>query len=132
MKKYFLFIFLVLTFIYKPGSSFASGNTSNYMFLKKNMTGGSTDLTSDVVSTFNSVAPFKYYTLAVSNTASGTTFDVRLEGSLDKVVWTTVLITNSSSGTISNMTPMPFMYLRVRANSLTTAKDITASAVGVM
>jgi len=111
-----------------------TGNIRGWAYIKQNMVGNQPSITSTPVSTFNSVSPFKYYSLAV-NSVGSPSWDVRLEGSNDAVAWTTILLnsstTHSAGAPIFQSSAMPALYLRVRAASLTLAGQITATAIGV-
>ncbi len=84
---------------------------------------------SPTAGTWNAVAPPKYFSMAVTTTASG--FQVRLEGSLDNSNWSTIAVTNSAIGMIPNVVPIPSLYFRIRAATIAANTSVTATAIGV-
>jgi hypothetical protein len=75
------------------------------------------------------VSPPQFYTLGVTTTATG--FVVRLQGSLDNVNWADVAITDTGVGNISNTSPRPMLYLRLRATTIAANTAVTATAIAV-
>lgn len=84
--------------------------------------------TAVTVNAFNAVNLPKWYSMSVTGTA--TPFQVRLEGSLDKCNWSTIAITSSGVGVVSNINPAPMLYFRMRASNIQAGSQITATAVG--
>lgn len=79
--------------------------------------------------------PFKAYALQVKGTgAAATSWDVRLEGSLDGTNWQQILQHNATDGSVvwSNANVMPCTYIRTRCAAVTLggATNIVAKAIG--
>jgi hypothetical protein len=115
----------------------AQTNSRNWVNINQAMVGGTaSSMTSSPFSAFNSVSPFKYYSLAVGiNGVTTTPWTVNLDGSNDGAAWTTLLTNTSalspSGGVVFQSNAEPVLYLRVSSPRLGTGNQITATAVGV-
>lgn len=124
MIKYILWF--TLAFTLNPTYTHAAGQSYNFQYLNGVM-GVNQAVT---MSAWNGFSLPKYYSMSVSGTAA--TFQVNLEGSLDSRAWTTIAITNSALGMISNTSPIPAIYFRMRATAIASnGGNITGTAVGV-
>jgi hypothetical protein len=128
------FIILVLV---GGSSASAQTNSRNWVNIQQAMIGGTaSSMTSSAFSAFNSVSPFKYYSLAVGlNGVTTSAWTVNLDGSNDGAAWTTLLTNTSvlspSGGVVFQSNAQPVLYLRVSSTRLGTGNQITATAVGV-
>lgn len=107
-----------------PGTQFQS---RSFQYLAAEMTAVSPSPVT--VSCWNAAVPPKYFTLSVTTQATG--WVALLEGSLDNAKWTTLAVTNSAVGSVSNSVPFPALYLRTRANVIGSTSTITGTAIGV-
>ena len=104
-------------------------NSSNWQYLSYPLVGGTTT-TSPTMVAFNGMNPPKWFSLSVTSTA-GSAIQVALEGSVNNVSWRQIAVTSSALGAISNTVPLPSIYLRLRAITLSNNVTITPTAVGV-
>lgn len=115
----------------------AQTNSRNWVNIQQAMVGGTaSSMTTTAFSAFNSVSPFKYYSLQVSlNGVTTTPWTVNLDGSNDGAVWTTIATNtsalNPSGGIVFQSNAEPALYLRLSSTRLGTGNQITATAVGV-
>lgn len=79
---------------------------------------------------FNALGAPKWYSMGITRTVLGTPTQVRLEGSLDNVNWSTIAVTSSVLGFVSNTEPHPAIYMRLRANGIANNVYVTATAIG--
>lgn len=101
---------------------------NNYQYLTGTLT--PSQLTSIyTVNAINAENPPKYFTLAVTTTATG--FLIRLEGSLDNSNWYDLAVTNNAIGAQTNTVPRPSLYFRMRADSIAANTTVTGTAIGV-
>lgn len=132
MRHAFKWLSVALLFC---ASAHAQYNSRNWVNIQQQMTGAQPSMTSTPVSNFNALWPFKYYSLAVVTASGSPSWDVRLEGSNDGYYWSTLLInssvTHSAGGPVFLSNASPALYLRVKAHSLTSGAQVTATAVGV-
>ncbi len=118
--------------------AYAQSNSRNWVNLSQQMTGGTNStLTTTAFSAFNSLWPFKYYSLAVSSQITNTVWTVNLDGSNDLISWTT-LVTNKSTtnlggsgGVAFQSSAEPVLYLRLSPTQIGSGNIITATAIGV-
>lgn len=78
---------------------------------------------------WNAMAPPKQYSMSAATTATG--WQVELEGSLDNSNWSRIAITTSATGMVSNVNPIPALYFRMRASTISANTSVTATAIGV-
>jgi hypothetical protein len=86
---------IILLFLMLTTTTYAAQNSRDWMYLSQNLVGGSV-LSSPSFSAFNSVTPFKYYSVAVTYASSSdAAWKVSLEGSLDNLNWTQLMTSNN-------------------------------------
>jgi hypothetical protein len=134
MKNYSVLLFLGISFFFLKNVN-AQSNSRNWVNIQQQMVGAQPSMTSAAFSAFNSVSPFKYYSLAVATEVTTTAWSVSLEGSNDQMYWGTIVSNNSGAhpggGIEFQSSAQPALYLRVRATTLGSGQKITATAVGV-
>jgi hypothetical protein len=94
-------------------------------------------VTGDGVVVNSSKLPRKYYTLVVKKTGAVTSWDVRLEGSLDNVKYTQILQHTNTTGdgvAISLNLATPYLYFKTRCAGLVlgAGTNIIADSLGVI
>lgn len=121
---------LMIFFVSKANAQVSPGaNSRSFQYVTGVLTSTNRSV-SPTAGMWNMEAPPKYYTLAVTTTASSS-YVVRLEGSLDNSSWANILITNTVIGMASNPLPIPALYLRLRATTVAAGASVTATAIGV-
>lgn len=125
---------LLLIFCLFASTAYAQNkNSYSYAYLQDSLT--ATGSAGAVANNFSSSAPFKYFSLAVAPSAGSGAWSVILQGSLDNLNWTNIVVNSSvtsSAGIIaSNSSPVPALFLRTYANSLANGLTVTATAIGV-
>lgn len=127
-------IFFLTAFCLIGSASYAQ-NKNSYSFAYLNDSLTLTGSAGAVQSNFNSSAPFKYFSLAVNPTQGSGAWSVALQGSLDNVTWTNIVVnssvTYSAGQVVSNVNPVPSLYLRTYASSLAVGTTVTAVGLGV-
>lgn len=103
-------------------------NSRSFQYLTGVLSGSQLAI-SPTAGTWNAEAPPKYFSLGVTTQATG--FQVRLEGSLDNSNWSLISVTSSAIGMVSNPNPIPTLYYRIRAATLSANTSVTATAIGV-
>lgn len=113
----------------------AQTNSRGWVNIQQAMVGAQPSMTSTAFSAFNSVSPFKYFSIQGTKNVTTSAWAVALEGSNDKTVWTTIVSTSSGADPLGAIAfqpnAAPTLYLRVRATTLGSGQTITATAIGV-
>lgn len=129
MLKKILLLSLIALPVLAQTPNVPGQQSSNFQYLSYPLVGGSVT-SSPTMGAFNALSPPKYFSLSVTNT-SASAFQVVLEGSVNNVSWRQIAVTNSALGAVSNTVPMPSLYLRLRATTLSNNVTITPTALGV-
>lgn len=106
-------------------------NVGGRVYLQQVMVGAQPTMTGTAFAVFSSGAPIKYYALSADQGQASTTFDARLQGSLDGLNWNDLAITSSVVGIQFQSSPRPVNYLRLQGVTLASGKIITATAIGI-
>lgn len=134
MTRTIVSLCVILGFLLSVGNAEGQTNSRNWGNIVQTMVGGQSSVTSTAVSTYNALWPFKYFSLGVTPVGSPT-YSVVLEGSNDSRNWSPLVynnnVTNTGGSVAFQSNAKPVLYMRVRAESLTAAATITATAVGV-
>lgn len=118
-----MFLFFQNAHAQNAGARF---NTNKYLYLNGVLS--SSNPVSSVAPAWNSDRLPKWYSLDVTATAAS--FNVLLEGSLDQQSWVTIATAISSGVIVSNINPVPVLYLRMRETSISGNEMVTATAIG--
>lgn len=129
MKKLLLCFCVLLNTAYAQTPNVSGQQSSNFQYLSYPLVGGSVT-SSPIMGAFNAMNPPKWFSLAVTHTA-GSAIQVVLEGSLNGTGWRQIAVTSSALGMVSNTVPMPSIYMRLRATTLSNNVTITPTALGV-
>lgn len=134
MNRVIAALCVILGVVLYVGRAEGQTNSRNWGNIVQTMVGGQSSTTSTAVSNFNALWPFKYFSLGVTPIGSPS-YSVVLEGSNDRLNWSPLVynsnVTNSGGSVAFQSNAKPVLYMRVRAESLTAAATITATAVGV-
>lgn len=125
MRRYALILFFV--------ASCTCANAQNFQSRSFQYITGILNSSSPIgslVPTWNSENPPKYFSFAITGTPTGP-IQMRLEGSVDGVNFSTLGITTSVNGMTSVSAAMPSLYFRMRAFTINSADTITGTAIGV-
>lgn len=115
----------------------AQQNSRNWVNIQSNMVGGTNGtLTTTAFSAFNSISPFKYFSLAVAPQITTAAYSVKLQGSNDNIAWSDLVTASSlsigpSGGVVFQSSAEPVLYLRLSTPTINSGDKITATAVGV-
>ncbi len=124
-----IFGFSILTIPSMARAQVSPGFQSNSFQYLAGVLTPSQAATTRAVTAWNSEFPPKFYSMSVTTTASG--FVVALQGSLDGSNWSQIAVTSSAAGVVSNVAPIPALYLRMIAQTIAANTAITATAIGV-
>lgn len=127
MKKY-LALFLMLGTAAQAQTLPLGFQSHNFQYLTAVLNSSQRE-SSVTANAFNAQSPPKWFSMSVTTAATG--WLVALDGSLDNRNWSTIAITSSALGVISNKDPVPSLFFRFRAMTALTNISVTPTAIGV-
>ncbi len=126
---------VTMVFCFSHINAQAQFNSRNWVNIQSSMVGGTVStMTTTAFSAFNSVTPFKYYSLAVTPQTTTTAYTINLDGSNDQTTWAALATANqglgASGGIVFQSSAEPVLFLRLSATKMGSGDKITVTAVG--